>query len=498
MLAITCLFIPTGVFAATNAASTTFVLDHAAPLLTFNYSTTAPAAKNWIGLYKYSAGPENNQTVNSLTWDWAPASEGSVQLSVKGISAGTYTAYLLANNGYALMAEPIDLHFNGLGSIEFAVTNFTTHNARQGDSFRAKIGGLVSKSPNSGVKFSKVTSKDGDWATVSSDGSITGIPTSSGVTQIQVEAVGGDGSKAQLEVIVPVRPKASTLVENLTVLSYNLWHGGAWVNDYHDKQIRFLTSVGADIVGVQESQRGNVNRLASALGWYQLSYSDVGIISRYPIVETGNQTSRGCSVHISLEGRQTDLIMWTTHLGYLDYGPYDFCFYNKTKEETLQDEVKSGRKPQIIEITSAMKAELANSAKVPVLLTGDFNAPSQLDYTNETAKLHCNAGEFLWPSSQYPIEAGLIDSYRNLHKDPLKDPGVTWSPVQKTTTETGFEGKPEPMDRVDFVYYKGSLKVLSSETVVVGTPKFEPNYKDNEWTSDHAAVKTVFKVTTTE
>lgn len=86
----------------------------------------------------------------------------------------------------------------------------------------------------------------------------------------------------------------------------------------------------------------------------------------------------------------------------------------------------------------------------------------------------------------YPTRAGLEDSYRAIHPDPAAQPGNTWSPVYLTN-----DGRHEPMDRINFVYHKG-LQVLQSETVVLGQPRPEPHHEDNEWTSDHAAVKSVF------
>ncbi|MEV4251374.1 endonuclease/exonuclease/phosphatase family protein, partial [Streptosporangium canum] len=58
----------------------------------------------------------------------------------------------------------------------------------------------------------------------------------------------------------------------------------------------------------------------------------------------------------------------------------------------------------------------------------------------------------------------------------------------------GHKGEPEPQDRIDFVHYKGDLKVKSSDAVAEGTPAPIPNHRDNAWTSDHAAVLTTFAV----
>lgn len=77
---------------------------------------------------------------------------------------------------------------------------------------------------------------------------------------------------------------------------------------------------------------------------------------------------------------------------------------------------------------------------------------------------HCNVGNVPWPSSVDPIKAGLLDSFRKIHKDPLAEPGITWSP-----TYLDDEGRPELMDCINFIYHK-SLRMLNSQTQVVGKP----------------------------
>ncbi|KAJ6445260.1 endonuclease/exonuclease/phosphatase family [Purpureocillium lavendulum] len=459
------LFVPAVIAAPVASSGPSFILDYSETALTFNYSTPTPDATNWIGLFS------------------------SVRLSVPSLKPGTYTAYFLAKDGYVKITEQIDLRFNGFGPVKFIVDEFTTHNAREGDKFEAKIGGLIGVSPDANNKFRIVSSTNSNWATISANGVISGVPRYQGRSVMTVEATGSDGSKARIVVRVPVQRKHAQLVEKLTVLSFNLWHGGTQVNDYHNKQIRFLTSSGADVVGVQESQRGNVRRLAYALGWYFWETRDIGIISRYPITQQYPDTSAAGSVRISLDGTDTEVVMWNTHLGYDPYGPYDFCFSNMTRDQVLKREEESGRTPQITEIVNGMKEELENADKVALLLMGDFNAPSHLDWINATRDAHCDVGSFPWPSSVMPVEAGLIDSYRKAHDNPVATPGITWSPIYKDN-----EGRKEPMDRLDFIYYKGFLEVLSSEVVLVGKPQEEPNHQDNEWTSDHAAVKTVFNV----
>ena len=458
------------------------------PLLTFNYATSDADSQNWIGLWDaYYGGPENETSVSySTTWDWAPDASGSIQLSTSKLQPGRYKAFFLAKGGYKWLADPIEVIYPGSGPLEFLIDDFTTKNARVGDAFSAVISGLLGNPPDFKTKFTKVSGDD--WVQVSSAGTLTGTPKTAGTSKLVVEATSTKGSKARLNVSIPIRSSSTDLVASLNVLSFNIWQGGHNVNDYHRKQVSFLAGANADIVGMQESFFNDSFRLGDALGWYNWQSSDVSILSRYPIVEVVGTAAAGGGVRIALDGDKSQVIMWNVHLGYTPYGPYDFCFSNMTNDQVMQRETDSGRTPQIIEVVGKMKTAIANYNDIPVLLTGDFNAPSHLDWTKATASQHCGVGEFAWPSSIHPTEAGLVDSFREIHEDPSADPGITWSPIYLEN-----DGRPEPMDRVDFVYHKG-LVTVDSNTVVVGHPMPEPNQKDNEWPTDHAAMKTTFKV----
>ncbi|UNI23434.1 hypothetical protein JDV02_009252 [Purpureocillium takamizusanense] len=460
---------------------------------TFKYSTDRPKPKNWIGVYHARGGGPDNQEQGpaSLAWDWAPDGEGTLHIPVSKLQPGDYKAYFLEDNGYKWLANPIEIFLPGKGPIKFIVDKFKTANAQHGEPFKASIRGLLANPPDAKTKFSILkASSSASWVSLSTDGTLSGTPSASstGNAEVTIEAAASDGSKAQLTVTIPIVDSGSLLVSRLRVLSFNLWFGGTQVNDYHNKQVRFLSETDVDLVGLQESTGGHAIRLAQALGWDYWQGNDVGIISRYPIAEVYTPTSNAGAVRVQL-GRDKDIIIWNAHLGYTPYGPYDFCFDKMEKEIVLNREAQSGRTGQMHEITDRMKEQLTRADKVPVLLTGDFNAPSHLDWTDAAKDLHCGIGSVKWPTSMYPQMAGLVDSYRAVHENPIEQPGITWSPIYLTN-----EGRSEPKDRIDFIFHKG-LRVLSSETVVVGSPKPEPDHQDNEWTSDHAAVMTDFEIT---
>lgn len=474
------------------------------PSFTFQYKSSPAGEKNWIGVYTPGSGPKDgNSQGPSLVWEWASDAEGTVLIDASDLIPGSYEAWLLENDGYMAIDGPLDIELSRQpGALAFYIDEVTLKNARVGDAFEANISGLLNGGGDTEISYAVNSTCDDDdddddcgddWLSISSEGLITGTPSTSGTSLFSIYASTADDTDgtAALNVSIPVVASGSPLVSELSVLTYNLWYGGTKVNGYHAKQIAFITAGGFDIIALQETTSDHAIRLARALGWdYFQSTLSVGIISRYPIVETYPEHGHGGAVRVALDGDDSQLNIWDVHLNAYPYGPYGFCFDGSSADEVRESENGEARRgPQVRETLELMADHIANANSIPVLLAGDFNAPSHLDYTNATRDAHCGAGAFDWPTSKAAIDAGLTDSYRVAHPDPKAEPGVTWSPVYLDN-----EGREEPLDRIDFVYYKGGLEVLSSEVHVVGSPKPQPNHQDNEWTSDHAAVSIKYKL----
>ncbi len=67
---------------------------------------------------------------------------------------------------------------------------------------------------------------------------------------------------------------------------------------------------------------------------------------------------------------------------------------------------------------------LRNSYNEPMVVMGDFNTPSHLDYIYETSHNHCG-WSFKWPATRILMKkAGMMDAFRELHPDPTKVPGI--------------------------------------------------------------------------
>ena len=74
--------------------------------LTVAWATDVPHDLNWIGIYPGSAGtPDGNP--GSTQWQYAPGASGSATFA--DLPAGTWLVYLLAEDAYGQLAEPIEV-----------------------------------------------------------------------------------------------------------------------------------------------------------------------------------------------------------------------------------------------------------------------------------------------------------------------------------------------------------------------------------------------------
>ncbi|MEU8586100.1 HAD-IA family hydrolase [Streptomyces sp. NPDC048664] len=294
-----------------------------------------------------------------------------------------------------------------------------------------------------------------------------------------IEAAPGRTVRDSLEGVTPAT-LAALLPYALKVMSWNLWLGGSEVDEHRAKQLKAILETGADVVGLQETGGTAAGELAEALGWHHhRAGENLGVISRHPITarfgdpDVGFHGAAGVRIRVGA-GHEVDV--WTAHLHYTPYGPYESAFDGLPPARLIAHEDR-----RLTEMRDTLtRIGATRDDHVPVVLTGDFNCPSHLDWP-----------EVAWPVTKAAEEAGLRDSYREAHPDPLADPGPTWSPIHPVHEDGS--GRPEPQDRIDYVLHQG-LTVLDARTHVSGTPRPWPHVSGNDWPSDHAAVVTTFAV----
>lgn len=265
----------------------------------------------------------------------------------------------------------------------------------------------------------------------------------------------------------------------IKVMTFNIWIGGSVVD--FGKVVEAIESSGADVVGLQESD-GNALRVANLLGWPFVNES-LQIISKYPLIQPGD--SDGLYTYVQLAPGQV-FAMSNIHLPSDPYGPYQIV-EGMSKADVLKSE-EATRMPTLNQFLPTWKKLLAQ--RMPLVITGDFNSPSHLDWIEKTVNQR-KAMKYpvVWPESKAVADLGMIDTYRVIYPDPKKKPGVTWTlgyPYPRIA-------KDETVDRIDFVWVPIGTKVISSD--IVG-PNGGPDVTIGltPYPSDHLALVSAFKI----
>lgn len=472
--------------------------------IVINFSGGPGNATDWIGIYNPGVTP--NGTPPSLSWVYTTgtrtaggtAKSGSVTFTAPTLAAGSYKIWFLANDGYAAIAGPTDLVITPAvvpdGPPAWVTSPIRFRHGVVGTAYEGLISAYAANPQASELTFSKVSGPS--WLAVAADGSLSGTPTGGevGMNAFTVRATRG-ASSVDATLNIEVFAAGAELPVKLKVISYNLWHGWTQVNNGLRKGLDSVILSDADIIATQEAVDNGVYQakwLAEKLGWYYgpAASSDVGIVSRYPI--TANLSAgiaRGIRVKIAANPLR-EVVVFNCHLDYQYYGPYAARLSGATAASVLTEERRSTRDEEIAAIMTGLTSHLSAADQTPVILAGDFNAPSHLDWTPATAASHGGVGNVAWPTSTAVIQAGLVDSFRVIHPDPAAVPGNSWSPL--------FAG--DAADRIDFVYFKGKdLRPIDSEhfhtaiEVTLGVwGSSTTAARDNTWPSDHGAMLTEF------
>jgi endonuclease/exonuclease/phosphatase family metal-dependent hydrolase len=265
-------------------------------------------------------------------------------------------------------------------------------------------------------------------------------------------------------------------------MTYNIWVGGMASGQPLSRTVDVIQAAQADVVGIQEVG-GSAQAIANALGFYYHGFNgDIAVVSRYPISAVLNQ-----GVKLQLSGTQ-DAYLFDVHLAPYPYQPYDIRDGLISTESQAIASASATRGASVSTLLNNMSGALASGA--PVFLTGDFNEPSHLDWTQEAATAGLNFGMKVdWPTSRNITNAGLTDAFRQLRPDEVLDRGETWTPGYPAPSIAAGEVH----DRIDFVYYSG-FNVTPTSAQVLG---FDENDGNTDigiqpYPSDHRAVVVEF------
>jgi endonuclease/exonuclease/phosphatase family metal-dependent hydrolase len=266
-------------------------------------------------------------------------------------------------------------------------------------------------------------------------------------------------------------------VTELRLLQLNIEYGGTGVD--FDAVIEVIRSSGAPIAALQEGC-GNMPRVAAALEW---PYYDVRtqVVSTLPLLDPPAMVGAASDgvVFVEVEPGRVIAVV-NVHPPSRGFGPF------RVQREPERRVKRRERRIRLAALQPSLDAARSlMDAGIPVVLLGDFNAPSHRDWTEDTVGMRSHmTAAFAWPTSVASEGVGLVDAYRAVYPDPVSHPGLTW-PAQRPFVEgynPAADGHAE--DRIDLMYVSPDVTVDAMQ--IVG--EAESEYSDvpvTPWPTDH-------------
>ena len=295
-------------------------------------------------------------------------------------------------------------------------------------------------------------------------------------------------------------PNAASDPAKLRVLVWNT-EGGS--NGYgpegRQRVLQLIRDTKADVVLWQESYKLNDENItlghwvARELGWnaWQSNSPHLCIVTPYEMLETfSHQPWHGVGAHLKDPQGRT-FVAWSIWIDWRHFvSRASIDDPQITDAELLEMEAeKSSRLRQARDLMNRLEALGHLALNEPLLVGGDWNCPSHLDWTEATAKAFPHRRALPLPVSLLVHENGFTDTFRTVHPDPVAMPGDTWSPLfEKRET-----GEPDPPERIDRLYLKNpdqgpKLRAVSAHTLPEDWADARFPRETSPFPSDHAAV----------
>lgn len=282
------------------------------------------------------------------------------------------------------------------------------------------------------------------------------------------------------------------------VLVWNIWHGGndeSLPKDGRPSVVEVIKASEADVVLMIETY-GSAPLISDSTGLdYHLISNNLSIYSRFPITDKLAFTDSISTFNFGgVKILAFDSIPIAIFDMWLHYLPDTRLAPTHLPEDSILAWENAGsRDDEVRKVVNSIKGYLNNAENVPVIIGGDMNSHSHLDWTEATKDTFNHGGAVVnWTVSRIFTDLGLIDSYREIHPNPLKQLGKTWISGIDENGKFGYNKQ----DRIDYLYYKGSLiKAIDSESHTV-PPGEILNFKGKEimYPSDHGFVLTTFEI----
>lgn len=307
--------------------------------------------------------------------------------------------------------------------------------------------------------------------------------------------------------------------QRLTVLQINVWQDATQVPGAFEALVDEIAGQQPDVVtlcevrdyqGVDFTAKLCRQLQEKGLTYHTCPSQDGGILSRYTLVESSPLDSVSINrAVIEVEG--TQVAVYAVHLDYTHYACYlprgydgvtwKECPLPASVDDVLAQNDASRRLWEIKKLMAYSEKDLARGRRV--IIGGDFNEPSWMDWQEDTKELYDHHGFIVpWTTTRLLHEAGYHDAYRVLHPSAVTHPGFTWVAGNKDVgiDKLAWAPKSDERDRIDFIFYKGKgmkpvkAALLGPRSSIVRGQRADETSQDpiiepqGVWPSDHKGV----------
>lgn len=307
---------------------------------------------------------------------------------------------------------------------------------------------------------------------------------------------------------------------SFSVLQFNIWQEGTQVSGGYDAIVNEIATRDPDFVTLSEVRNYNNTsfdeRIVASLKakgkiYYASKGYDNGVLSKYPIKDYSKFSGDTYHRLIAEIRPDQEVAIYSGHLDYTHYALYYPRGYDPITSQQLPAPVtdpglisqmnnQSKRPQQIQDFIEHAKEDISNDRVV--ILGGDFNEASHLDWTEGTKYKYDHNGVVMpWGSTLSLSKEGFKDSYRVKYPNEEDYPGFTW-PAQST-----WAPKADERDRIDYIFYYDNGKIEVNDTYIIGpkativknvstleTSKDKFSLPKGIWPTDHKAVWSTFTV----
>lgn len=317
-----------------------------------------------------------------------------------------------------------------------------------------------------------------------------------------------------------------------TVMQFNIWSQGTVVENGFSGIIDNIVALEPDLITFSEVR--NYENIAfipllikelekKGKKYYGNTSVSTGIISKYKIEKQevvypiNNDRGSVLKACVTIQGKP--VVLYSAHLDWLNcssYLPrgYDASNWNKLDtivtdvDSILRDNRMSFRLDEVKAIVDDAQKEIENGAII--LIGGDFNEPSHLDWQESTKDIRDHQGLVIdWDCSRLLEREGYIDAFRAHYPDPVDYPGFTFPADTKgvDVKKLTWAAEADERERIDFIYFhpfKGlklaDIRIVGPSGNILRGQRVENDSKDTfieptgVWPTDHKGLLATFRI----